>query len=64
MAEIVNLKRAKKEKERAAKERDASLNRVRFGTPKSQQKVTLARSEKERAELEAKKLDPDKPLED
>ena len=64
MAEIINLKRAKKEKARAAKERDASLNRVRFGTPKSQQKVTLARSEKERADLEAKKLNPDKPLEE
>jgi hypothetical protein len=64
MAEIVNLKRAKKEKVRATKERDASLNRVRFGTPKSQQKVNLARSKKERADLEARKLDPDKPLED
>ena len=64
MAEIINLRRAKKEKARDAKEHDASLNRVRFGTPKSQQKVTLARSEKERADLEAKKLGPDKPLED
>ena len=64
MAEIVNLKRAKKQKARAAKERDASLNRVRFGTSKSQKKVTLARSEKEHAELEAKKLEPDKPLQD
>jgi uncharacterized protein DUF4169 len=64
MAEIINLKRAKKQKARATKERDASLNRVRFGTPKSQQKVTLARSEKERANLEAKKLDGDKPLEE
>ena len=64
MAEIVNLRRAKKGKARAAKERDATSNRVRFGTPKSQQKVTLARSEKERTALEGKKLDSDKPLED
>lgn len=63
MAEIVNLRRARKDKARAAKERDASLNRVRFGTPKSEQKVTSARSKKERADLEARKLDPDKPLE-
>ena len=62
MAEIINLRRAKKRKERAAKEGEASLNRVRFGTPKAQRKVTLARSEKERSDLEAKKLDPDKPL--
>ena len=64
MAEIVNLRRAKKEKARAAKEREAASNRVRFGTPKSEQKVTLARSEKDRAALESKKLDPDKPLEE
>lgn len=62
MAEIVNLRRAKKEKARAAKEQKASLDRVRFGTPKSQEKVNLARSEKDRSELEGKKLDPDKPL--
>ena len=64
MGEIVNLKRAKKQKARAAKDQQASLNRVRFGTPKTHQKVTLARSQKESADLEAKKLDPDKPLED
>ncbi len=64
MAEIVNLKRAKKQKARADKEREASSNRVRFGTAKSQQKVTLARSEKERSALEGKKLDSDKPLDE
>lgn len=62
MAEIINLRRAKKRQGRAAKERQASLNRIRFGTPKSQEKVNLARSEKERTDLEGKKLDPDKPL--
>ena len=64
MAEIVNLRRARKEKARAEKEREAASNRAQFGTPKSVQKVTLARSEKERATLEGKKLGPDKPLED
>jgi hypothetical protein len=64
MAELVNLRRAKKEKARAAKEREAASNRARFGTAKSERKVTLARSEKERATLEGKKLNPDKPLED
>lgn len=63
MAEIVNLRRAKKQKARAAKEREAASNRVRFGAAKSYQKVTLARSEKERSDLEGKKLDPDKRLE-
>ena len=62
MAEIINLRRAKKQKARAAKERDAEVNRVRFGTAKSQEKVNSARAEKARADLESKKLDPDKPL--
>ena len=62
MAEIVNLRRAKKQKARAEKEKDAEVNRIRFGTPKSQEKVNSARSEKERTDLEGKKLDPDKPL--
>ena len=62
MAEIVNLRRAKKQKVRAQKERQAASNRARFGTPKSEQKVTLARSEKDRSALEGKRLD--KPLEE
>jgi len=63
MGEIVNLRRAKKQKARAAKEKDASLNRVRFGTPKSLERVNSARSDKERSDLEGKKLDSDKGLE-
>jgi hypothetical protein len=63
MGEIVNLRRAKKAKARADEERKASLNRVRFGTSKGERKITSARSEKASADLEAKKLDPDKPLE-
>ena len=62
MAEIVNLRRAKKQKARAAKEQAASLNRVHFGTSKSQEKVNSARAEKARTDLEGKKLDSDKPL--
>ena len=62
MAEIVNLRRAKKQKARAAKDKDAAENRVRFGTPKSQEKVNSARSEKARTDLEGKKLDTDKAL--
>ena len=62
MAQVINLRRAKKQKARAVKERDASHNRVRFGTSKSQEKVNSARAEKARTDLEGKKLDSDKPL--
>ncbi len=60
MAEIVNLKRVKKAKARAAKEDEAATNRARFGTPKHLRELTKARSEKAAADLEAGKLDPDK----
>jgi hypothetical protein len=63
MSEIVNLRRAKKARERAAKEKDADANRARFGTPKLERSITKARSHKDAAELEGKKLDPDKELE-
>jgi len=61
MAEIINLRRAKKAKARAEKERKASVNRTLHGTSKAHRTINLARSEKERTDLEAKKLDPDKP---
>jgi hypothetical protein len=60
MGEVVSLRRARKAKARAAKEREASLNRVRFGTDKAERDITSARSGKEQADLEGKKLDSDK----
>jgi hypothetical protein len=52
MAEIVNLKRARKAKARAEKDETAAANRIKFGR---------TRAEREKAEagraLEAKKLD-------
>jgi hypothetical protein len=62
MAEIINLRRAKKAKARAEKEREASVNRALHGTPTALRKINSARSKKDSADLEAKKLDPDKPL--
>lgn len=60
MAELVNLKRAKKAKARAAKADNAAANRVQFGTPKHLRALTKARSEKSAHDLEAGKLDPGK----
>jgi hypothetical protein len=60
MGEVVSLRRARKAKARAAKEREASLNRVRFGTGKAERDITSARSGKEQSDLEGKKLDSDK----
>jgi len=59
MSEIVNLKRARKARERAEKEAEAAANRTRFGTSKRVRGITKARSDKDMAELEKKKLDPE-----
>lgn len=42
MAEIVNLRRARKQRDRDVKEAKASENRVRFGRPKQQSGVEEA----------------------
>jgi len=59
MSEIVNLKRVRKAKERAQKEREAADNRARFGVSKKLKGLTKARSEKDESELEGKQLDPE-----
>ena len=57
MAEIVNLRRAKKAKARAAKEKTAADNRVAFGTPKSLKDLNTARREKATRDVDAHKRD-------
>ena len=56
MSEIVNLRRARKEKERASKEAAAAENRVVFGRTKGEKR--LAESERALAEasLDARRL--------
>lgn len=48
MADIVNLRTFRKQKERSAKEADAEANRLKFGRSKAE-KLKVA-AEKERAE--------------
>ncbi|MCB8835884.1 DUF4169 family protein [Aurantimonas sp. VKM B-3413] len=48
MAEIVNLRRARKRRERDAADKTAADNRVRFGTPKAAR--TFAELERQRSE--------------
>ena len=54
-AEIVNLRRVRKEKARAAKEREASANRAVFGRPKHERERTAAERRLEERRLEAMK---------
>jgi hypothetical protein len=62
MAEIVNLRRARKAKIREEKAAKADRNRLEHGTPKALRDVTKARSEKAGADLDAHRLDSDKDL--
>jgi hypothetical protein len=57
MAEIVNFKRAKKAKARAATAEKAAANRVTFGTPKVVRDLAKKRHEKESDKVGAHKLD-------
>jgi hypothetical protein len=57
MAEIVNLRRVRKAKARAAKETDADANRIKHGTAKPVRDLAKARADKVRREIEARKLD-------
>jgi hypothetical protein len=57
MAEIVNLRRARKDKARAQKDKAAEANRAAHGTPKSLRDLAKARSEKAARNLDAHKKD-------
>lgn len=59
MADLINLRRARKAKARADKDKTAQANRVAHGTPKALRKLEEARREKELSRLDAKKLDGD-----
>jgi len=57
MAEIVNLNRARKAKERAEKEKTAETNRVLHGTPKALRNLQKARKDKADQGLSGHKME-------
>ncbi len=61
MAEIVNLRRARKNKARAAKDARAAGNRTRFGRGKAEKRETEAERGRTKTGLDGKKLDDDPP---
>jgi hypothetical protein len=56
MAEIVNLRRARKQRDRQEREKTAQENRVAFGLLKSERELTKAREDLERNRLDAHRL--------
>ena len=56
MAEIVNLRRARKDRKRAAKETRAAGNRAQFGRGKAEKQATEATRRRAKTGLDGKKL--------
>jgi len=57
MAEIVNLRQARKAKERAEKEAEAAANRAQFGRTKAEKELEATRKALADRALEAHKRD-------
>jgi hypothetical protein len=57
LAEIVNLKRARKAKSRAEKEKTAEANRIAHGTPKVLRKLSKAQENKAEQRLAGHRLE-------
>ena len=61
MAEIVNLRRVRKDKARREREGEADANRRRFGRTKAEKAADEAAKTRARQTLAGKRLEPDKP---
>jgi hypothetical protein len=60
MVEIINLRRARKAKERAQKEKTAQANRVLHGTPKRLRQLSEAEKDKAEQKLASHQLEKDR----
>jgi len=58
MGDVVNLRRARKRRERAREEAEAAANRLAFGMKKSERRRIASETEKAERELEAHGLVP------
>ena len=59
MAEIVNLRRARKDKARRERESEADANRRRFGRTKAEKAADKDAQDRARREVDGKKIDRD-----
>jgi hypothetical protein len=59
MAELINLRRARKAKAKAEKQKTAEANRTLHGTPKAVRDLAKARKEQAAQRLENSRLDDD-----
>lgn len=61
MAEIVNLRRVRKDKARRDRESEADANRRRFGRTKAEKRTDKDAEIRARRSLDGKQLEPEKP---
>jgi len=59
MAEIINLRRARKARDRAASEAEAEANRLSHGRSKAEKQATRAERERLERTLDGAKRDPE-----
>jgi hypothetical protein len=59
MAEIVNLRRARKDKARQQRESEADANRRRFGRTKAEKAADKGAQDRSQREVDGKKIDRD-----
>jgi hypothetical protein len=59
MADIVNLRRARKDKARQQRESEADANRRRFGRTKAEKAADKDAQDRVRREVDGKKIDRD-----
>ncbi|SEP32395.1 protein of unknown function [Rhodospirillales bacterium URHD0017] len=59
MAEIVNLRRARKDKARRERESEADANRRRFGRTKAEKAADKDAQERNQRDIDGKKIDRD-----
>lgn len=64
MAEIINLNRARKQRRRDEKQRQAADNRVRFGRTRTEKDRAAAEEAAARANLDGHRLDSGEPKPD
>jgi hypothetical protein len=61
MAEIINLRQARKQKARAEKEVRANENRIAFGRTKAEKNLSQAEQNLAKSRLDSHKRDDEKP---
>ncbi len=63
-AEIINLNKVRKARERADREREAQENRIKFGQSKSERSLVDAQHRKSQAELDRARRDDNRGTDD